>query len=341
MTTRINRLPAITWNRMDINDIPVNLPKLSGAELAIDTKNTEIWATHATFSPLSIQTGAGENADVIFAGLPVYALEAGAEETQEALVTLSADGDQGAVLNVTAGEHAQTNLYVHVKTAEQHTAALRILLKLEQNARVRLVELLEPGQGGALVHDIGGDLGENAKMEVLHLYLGSGDIYSGCRMDLSGDGADFTYQAGYLGKNSQILDVNLIANHFGKNTTCNIRADGTLKDRSQKTFRGTIDFKKGCKSSVGAEQENVLLLGEEIVNKTIPLILCAEEDVQGDHGATIGELDEDTLFFFGARGIDPITAENILTREKLYRLAESVGREDVEQLARNAIEEVL
>lgn len=53
-TMRINRLPAITWNRMDINDISVNLPKLSGAELAIDTKK----ATCAT-TALDVKTGAG------------------------------------------------------------------------------------------------------------------------------------------------------------------------------------------------------------------------------------------------------------------------------------------
>lgn len=336
MTTRINRLPAITWNRMDINDIPVNLPKVTGAELTFDTN-----AAGSAPAPLHIPTGCGTGADELFAALPVYALDAGAGAQREALATLDASGDQGAILNVNAGENSQITLYVHVKNAEHTTAALRILLKLGKNAQVRLVELMEPGQDAKLVHDLGGDLGESAKIEVLHLYLGGGDIYSGCRMDLNGDGADFTYQAGYLGKNDQVLDVNLIANHFGKNTTCNLRADGTLKDRSQKTFRGTIDFKKGCKGSVGAEQENVLLLGEEIVNKTIPLILCAEEDVQGDHGATIGELDEDTLFFFAARGIDPVTAENILTREKLYRLAESMGREDVETMARSAIEEVL
>ena len=153
--------------------------------------------------------------------------------------------------------------------------------------------------------------------------------------------ASYLHLYAHSGKDSQKLDVNLIANHFGKNTTCNLRADGTLKDQAEKTFRGTIDFKKGCKGSVGAEQENVLLLGEEIVNKTIPLILCAEEDVQGDHGATIGELDEETLFYFAARGMDSVTTENLLTREKLYRLAEAMGREDVVELARNAIQEVL
>lgn len=59
-TMRINRLPAITWNRMDINDTSVNLPKLSGAELAIDTNKATISA-----APLDVKTGAGERADAI------------------------------------------------------------------------------------------------------------------------------------------------------------------------------------------------------------------------------------------------------------------------------------
>ena len=351
MEMRINRLPAITWNRMDINDIPVNLPKFTGAELAFDTNldseqatSTNVsnvkWATHAT-TPLPISTGAGAPADPVFAGLPVYDLTVKPGGIAETKAEYLGSGDQGAVLQVTAGEGSEVTLYTHVKPAENGNAALRILLNLGKNAKLRLVELLEPGKNGAMLHDLGGIVGENGEIEVLHLYLGSGDLYSGCRMDLKGEEAKFTYQAGYLGKNQQLLDVNLISNHIGKNTTCNLRADGTLKDQAQKTFRGTIDFKRGCKGSVGAEQENVLLLGEDIVNKTIPLILCAEEDVQGDHGATIGELDEDTLFFFAARGIDPVTAENILTREKLSRLAESMGREDMKALAQSAIEEVL
>lgn len=123
----------------------------------------------------------------------------------EALAQWNTFGNQGAVLNVTAGENSHVTLYTHLKGQDNDTMALRLLLSLGKNASVRLVELLEPGENGTLLHDLGGNLGENAKIEVLHLYLGSGDIYSGCRMDLAGDNADFTYQAGYLGRNSQVL----------------------------------------------------------------------------------------------------------------------------------------
>ena len=78
------------------------------------------------------------------------------------------------------------------------------------------------------------------------------------------------------------------------------RAEGF---RLQKVFRGTIDFKNGSSDSVGNEKETVLMLGENVVNKTVPLILCAEENVVGNHGATIGELDDETLFYFESRGI--------------------------------------
>lgn len=60
------------------------------------------------------------------------------------------------------------------------------------------------------------------------------------------------------------------------------------------------------------KKETVLMLGDGVINKTVPLILCAEENVVGNHGATIGELDDETLFYFESRGIGKAEAENIL-----------------------------
>lgn len=59
------------------------------------------------------------------------------------------------------------------------------------------------------------------------------------------------------------------------------------------------------------------MLGEDAVNKTVPVILCAEENVEGTHGATIGEMDDDTRFYFGSRGIDRETAESCFRARRL------------------------
>ena len=135
--------------------------------------------------------------------------------------------------------------------------------------------------------------------------------------------------------------MNLIINHFGKKTNCEIQVDGTLKDAAEKVFRGTIDFKNGASESTGAETENVLLLGDDVINKTIPIILCAEEDVEGSHGATIGELDKETLFYFESRGIDKETAEDIMTRGKFEMLYRHIGDEQTQKLAEAQLAEVM
>ncbi len=67
----------------------------------------------------------------------------------------------------------------------------------------------------------------------------------------------------------------------------------------------------GLKGAVGNEKEDVLLLSNDVVNQTIPLILCAEEDVEGNHGATIGKLDDELLFYLESRSMN---------REQIYEM---------------------
>ena len=77
--------------------------------------------------------------------------------------------------------------------------------------------------------------------------------------------------------------MNLVVNQIGRKTDRkrNRRLRSAQGQRQSKIFRGTIDFRNGSSGSVGNEKETVLMLGEDVVNKTVPLILCAEEDVVG------------------------------------------------------------
>lgn len=102
-------------------------------------------------------------------------------------------------------------------------------------------------------------------------------------------------------------------------------------DSAKKAFRGTIDFKKGSSGSVGDEQEDALLLSEDVVNKTMPVILCQEEDVEGRHGATIGELGEDILFYMQTRGIDEEEAKRIMIKARLDSVAKLIPDPEIMQ----------
>ena len=113
-----------------------------------------------------------------------------------------------------------------------------------------------------------------------------------------------------------------------------INASGVLKDASSKLFRGTIDFQHGSAESVGAEKEDVLLMGDDVVNQTIPLILCAEEDVKGSHGASIGQLDEETLFYMQARGISEEQAYALMADARIEAVCQKIPDETAQKLVK-------
>ena len=165
---------------------------------------------------------------------------------------------------------------------------------------------------------------EGSSVELYRLLPGRGDTYADDRLTLA-DGASLKAAMGYLCRKQQVIDLNLAVDHVGRNTRSDIDVSGALSDSAKKVFRGTIDFKNGSAGSTGSEQETVLLLGDDVVNKTVPLILCAEENVEGTHGATIGALDDDTLFYFESRGFDRDAAQRLMARAAVERLAHDLG----------------
>jgi len=83
-----------------------------------------------------------------------------------------------------------------------------------------------------------------------------------------------------------------------------------------------ISFLRLCKA------ENMLLLDNTIVNKTVPLILCTEESVAGSHGATIGKPAEDIIFYMMSRGITRDEAVKILEKASLEAAAHHIEDDD-------------
>lgn len=240
-------------------------------------------------------------------------------------------------VDVAAG--VQATVYMVLDT--QGSFAVETAFKLHDAASLRLVQVLGAHGGALLYAKTDADCAPGAGVDMTQILMGQGDLYSDNDTELVGDGSRYSAQIGYLGRGSQTIDVNVVVNHYGKNTECEIDTSGALKDAAKKVFRGTIDFKTGSSNSVGNEKETVLMLGDDVVNKTVPLILCAEENVVGNHGATIGELDDETLFYFESRGISRAQAENILARASIERFARTVDDEALRAQILQTLEEEL
>lgn len=344
---KMNQLPSRTWHWLHMNDTELAWD-LNVMPCKIETEEVlKPQSPEDGFDWRTIETGAGRETDVLFENKNTNHVYLNADKETAQTVRLKIRGESGSssagAVMLDAKEQAQITLIEIFENAEDASCGLafRTWIRAEKNSHIRLVQVFLQGEEETLLNDVGCICGEQAQFDVLQLFIGKGDLYNGIRTDLKGDGAATTKEIGYLGQKRQLLDLNLVVNHLGKKTNSLIKVDGILKDAAKKTFRGSIDFKTGSAGSKGAETEDVLLLGDDVENRTIPLILCAEEQVEGNHGATIGELDEETLFYFESRGMDKETAENIMTRSRLETVYRHIGDEETEKLAEQQLAEVL
>ncbi len=196
-------------------------------------------------------------------------------------------------------------------------AGVQTKVTLGDGAEMTLVQVVRPGSRYTFLNEAGAVLGKGARLRVIHLLLSGKHVYSGISALLSGDESGLSVDVGYQSAGGSDLDMSYESVHTGKKTECAIAAKGILRDSAKKVFRDLIDFRNGCAGSVGNETEDVMLMDEKVENRSIPVILCAEEDVVGNHGATIGRLDENLLFYMQSRGMKKEEIYEMMAKARL------------------------
>ena len=113
----------------------------------------------------------------------------------------------------------------------------------------------------------------------------------------------------------------------GKRTQATMNVRGALTDLSDKIFRGTLDFQRGAKGSTGRELEEVIILSSGTRNRSVPLMLATEDEVDGHHAVSIGRLDEEKIFYLMSRGLDKSEAERLIVEAAFNPVIEKLSDE--------------
>ena len=132
----------------------------------------------------------------------------------------------------------------------------------------------------------------------------------------------------YIGKDFDIIDMNYQMINKGEKSNSNIEIAGALFDQSNKSFKGIIDFLEGSKNAIGYENENCLLFSDTTISKSLPMLLCHEEDVQGTHSVSTGKVDEDKLFYMTSKGIDEEESKRLIMLGNFNKVLERVSNKE-------------
>lgn len=256
----------------------------------------------------------------------VVRAEPGQTVDAQVLVSAVPGAVSAAAIDVVAAPGSAVNLSIAVDGAAceagaQGLTGTTVRVFAGADAHVGVIRTQTLDEGFSDIDDMALFADDRARIEVRQTVLGAGETHTGLAGDLRGDAAHVAVETRYLGHGEQSHDFNYVLRHHGTRTTCNLNANGVLAGKSRKTLRGTIDLIRGCKGAEGSENETVLLVDEDVRNKTVPVILCNEDDVAGNHGATIGHIRDEQLFYLASRGLSQEAAEAMFVGAVLEQAA--------------------
>jgi Fe-S cluster assembly protein SufD len=152
----------------------------------------------------------------------------------------------------------------------------------------------------------------NARLSTHSISLGGGLVRNDINAVLGGEGGECTLNGIYVAGKGQHVDHHTSIDHAKPHCSSRELYKGILDDDAQAVFNGRIKVRPDAQKTDSQQSNKNLLLSDEAVVNTNPQLEIYADDVKCAHGATIGQLDADALFYLRSRGIDEEAARSLL-----------------------------
>ena len=152
----------------------------------------------------------------------------------------------------------------------------------------------------------------DSKLDTLNVSLGASVTRLDLNARLLGPGAHSELLGLYFGDEDQHFDHNTSQDHIAPDTGSDLLYKGALDDRAQSAFRGIIRVHRGAQRTDAYQTNRNLLLSDECRANSLPNLEIEADDVKCSHGATVGQLDSEALFYLLSRGLSQQQAERLV-----------------------------
>ena len=156
--------------------------------------------------------------------------------------------------------------------------------------------------------------------------------------DLAGEGATSRVTGAYFADGTQHLDYDTFQEHMAPSTTSDFAFKGALRDEARAVWRGMIRVEEGAQQTNAYQENRNLLLSSTAHADSIPGLEIMANDVRCTHGATLGRVDRDLLFYLMTRGLTRSEAERLIVRGFFQDMLDRVELEPVRTALGDALE---
>jgi len=281
----------------------------------------------------------------------------------------------GALVEIAPGKTVERPIHLLFITTTMETGAAthpRNLIIVGKNSQATVLESYVSTVEGSYLTNAVTDLivAEGASLEhckfqdeslrafhmaAIHAHLGRGanlvshSIATGARLSrnnirtvLAGEGVECVLNGLYLTHGDQLADHHMVVEHAQPHCNSHEYYNGILDGRSKGVFHGRILVRQPAQKTDAKQTNKNLLLSEDATVDTKPQLEIYADDVKCTHGATIGQLNEESIFYLRARGIGVDTARRMLIHafagEIIERIRSTPAREELDRLVWERLE---
>jgi Fe-S cluster assembly protein SufD len=210
------------------------------------------------------------------------------------------------------------------------------------NARIEHVKIQDEAADAYHIATIQGQFGRTSHVNVHSFAMGAKLSRNNIRAKLAGEGLECILNGLYLTKDEQLADHHMIVDHAQPHCASHEYFNGILDDKSKGVFHGRILVRQIAQKTDAKQTNKNLLLSDDATADTKPQLEIYADDVKCTHGATIGQLNDESIFYLRSRGIGTETARRMLIHafagEIIDRIRCEAARVELDKLVWDRLE---
>lgn len=239
-------------------------------------------------------------------------------------------------LQIEIGNKAQVAFMEYAEPDAQQAMLNSVTeIEVQDEAEVYWLNLEEVPVARMVVNQTRVSVAQKARFEHVAISMGEGYVRNNLEIQITGEEGDAHMYGLSLGSQKFHVDHHTFVNHKPENTTSNQLYKGIFAGRSKGVFNGKILVDQPAQKTNAYQSSKNILIGSDAGVFAKPQLEIFADDVKCSHGATIGQLDEEPIFYLRSRGLDLNTARMLLIQafasEVLFKIQHAEVRNWVEE----------
>lgn len=196
----------------------------------------------------------------------------------------------------------------------ENSANIVVEVIAKDGAKVKYAAMDRLGQNTAAYINRRGKIAKDAEIDWAIGSLNDGNVVADFDSNLVGTGSQSHVKVVAISTGKQIQGIETRVTNHARHSVGHILQHGVIMDKATLTFNGIGHIIKGAKGADAQQESRVLMLSDHARGDANPILLIDESDVTAGHAASVGQVDEEQMFYLTSRGIDRSRAEKLVIR---------------------------